>query len=99
MDFGQGDLVYLDPPYLISSSEYNKMWNEECERSLMAEMDRLDAKGIRFAVSNVINYRGRKNDAFRRWATGYNMHPISSNYISYRDNTRKDCNEVLVTNY
>ena len=62
-------------------------------------MDRLDAMGVRFAVSNAITYRGKKNDIFGEWAKKYNIHPISSNYISYWDNFRKDSGEVLVTNY
>ena len=99
IDLGKDDLVYLDPPYLISSSEYNKMWNEKCERKLIQEMDMLNARGIHFAVSNVITYRGRKNDIFGQWAMKYNIHPIISNYISYRDNTKKDSREVVVTNY
>ena len=99
IDFGKDDLVYLDPPYLISSSEYNKMWDEECERTLIREMDRLDAMGIRFAVSNAITYRGKENRIFGEWAKKYNIHPIRSNYISYWDNSRKDSGEVLVTNY
>ena len=99
IEFRKDDLVYLDTPYLISSSEYNKMWNEECERNFIREMDRLDAMGVLFAVSNAITYRGKKNDIFGEWAKKYNIHPISSNYISYWDNSRKESGEVLVTNY
>ena len=55
--------------------------------------------GVRFAVSNAITYRGKRNDIFGEWAKKYNIHPISSNYISYWDNSRKESGEVLVTNY
>ena len=99
IDYEKNDLVYLDPPYLITSCEYNKMWNEEYERNLIACMDHLDKRGVRFAVSNVIIYRDRRNEIFGKWASQYNIHQIHSNYKNYHDNSKKKIHEVLVTNY
>lgn len=93
------DLVYLDPPYLITFSEYNKLWNEESEMRLITYLDELDARGVRFAVSNVLWHRKRYNGTFNAWAQKYNIVRIQSNYISYHDNTEKDSVEVLVKNY
>lgn len=104
-DFLQGivyqhdDLVYLDPPYLITFSEYNKLWNTETEQALLDMLDDLDRQDIRFAISNVTHYRGRTNDIFLRWSERYHSYPIKSNYISFNDNTIKQFNEVLVTNF
>lgn len=95
----QNDFVYLDPPYLITFSEYNKLWNEDSEIRLINYLDKLDEKGIRFAVSNVLWHRKRYNGTFNEWAQKYNIVPIESNYISYHDNTEKDSIEVLVKNY
>ena len=36
------DFVFLDPPYLISMSEYNKLWNEEKEKELCNFLDELN---------------------------------------------------------
>ncbi len=99
IDFRQNDLVYLDPPYLITSSEYNKLWNEETERDLLAILDGLNAENVKFAISNVTHYRGQTNDIFINWSQRYNVFPIKSNYISFNDNTIKKFNEVLVTNF
>jgi len=93
------DLVYLDPPYLISFSEYNKLWNNETERDLLAMLDNMNARGIRFAISNVTHYRGSTNKIFLDWSEQYHSHSISSNYISFNDNSIKKFSEVLVTNY
>ena len=93
------DLVYLDPPYLITFSEYNKLWNNETEYALLALLDSLNAKGVRFAISNVTHYRGRINNIFLEWSAQYNSYPIKSNYISFNDNSIKQFCEVLVTNY
>lgn len=93
------DLVYLDPPYLITFSEYNKLWNTEKEQALLNMLDDLDKQNVRFAISNVTHYRGRINDIFLHWSERYNSYPIKSNYISFNDNTIKQFNEVLVTNF
>ena len=55
--------------------------------------------GLKFAVSNIIKYKGKENNIFSNWADKYYTLPIKSNYISYHDNTIKDFQEVLVTNY
>lgn len=93
------DFVYLDPPYLITFSEYNKLWNEDSEMRLLDYLDELDSRGVRFAVSNVLWHRKRYNGTFNNWAQKYNIVKIDSNYISYHDNTEKDSYEVLVKNY
>ena len=93
------DFVYLDPPYLITFSEYNKLWNEDCEMRLIDFLDELNAEGIRFAVSNVLWHRTRYNGTFNEWAQQYDIIRIQSNYISYHDNTEKDSYEVLVKNF
>ena len=94
-----GDFIYLDPPYLITFSEYNKYWNEETEDQLLNILSRLNGQGVRFAISNVTHYKGKINERFLRWSEQFNVHPVKSNYISYHDNTIKSFNEVLVTNY
>lgn len=95
----ENDFVYLDPPYLITFSEYNKLWDEDCEMRLIHFLDELNAKGVRFAISNVLWHRKRYNGTFNEWAQQYNIVRIQSNYISYHDNTEKDSYEVLVKNY
>lgn len=95
----ENDFIYLDPPYLITFSEYNKLWNEQDEIELLQLLDRLNEQDIKFAISNVTHYKDRQNDIFIKWAQKYHTHPIKSNYISYHDNSIKQFNEVLITNY
>jgi DNA adenine methylase len=93
------DFVYLDPPYLITFSEYNKLWNEENEIRLINVLDSINEANVRFAVSNVLWHRTRYNGIFNEWAQKYNIVRIKSNYISFNDNTEKDTYEVLIKNY
>jgi len=97
--YEKGDFVYFDPPYLIAASEYNKLWSDDAEISLLNLIDGLDKKGVKFALSNVTHYNGSKNDLLIKWMKKYKVHNIKSNYISYHNNTKKRIKEVLITNY
>lgn len=93
------DFVYLDPPYLITASEYNKLWNQKDDDELCALLDDLNEQKIRFALSDVVNYKGKENTKLLEWAKKYKVHSIKSNYINYHDNSVKSFTEVLITNY
>lgn len=99
LELTEKDFVYLDPPYLITFSEYNKLWDEDSEMRLIKVLDELNESGIRFAVSNVLWHRKKYNGTFNLWAQKYNIVRVKSNYISFNDNTDKDTYEVLVKNY
>ncbi len=98
-EYLKDDFIYFDPPYIITSSEYNKLWNEESELDLLNLIDELDKKGVKFALSNVTHYNGNKNDLLIKWMKKYKVHNIKSNYISYHNNKKKKIKEVLITNY
>ena len=93
------DFVYIDPPYLITASEYNKLWNKEVEIDLFDIVDNLNSQSIKFALSNVTHYNGNVNTCLIDWMKKYRVHKIESNYINYHNNGKKEIKEVLITNY
>jgi DNA adenine methylase len=88
-NFEKDDFLYLDPPYLITNSEYNKIWNEDNELRLYELLDELDNKNIVWGLSNMISHKGKYNDILDTWSKKYDVYEISSNYISRFDNTIK----------
>ena len=100
IEFKEKDYVFLDPPYLISMSEYNKLWNNKKEVELCDFLDNLDKKGVKFGITNLVYHKGKENETFNKWSKKYNVYDIKSNYISFNDNTiKKNSKEVFVTNY
>ena len=98
--FEKDSYVFLDPPYLISMSEYNKLWNDKKEDELCEYLDSLNDRNIKFGITNLITHKGRTNQRFLEWSKKYYAYDVQSNYISFNDNTIKaDSNEVFVTNY
>lgn len=105
---GTDDLVYCDPPYLISTGSYNdgkrgfKDWTEEEEKQLLELLDRLNEKGVKFALSNVLYHKGLANDLLIGWGKKYHVHTIDKTYAncSYHFKEREARTlEVLITNY
>ena len=100
LKFKKNSYVFLDPPYLISMSEYNKLWNDKKEDELWEYLDALNDRGIKFGITNLIAHKGKINRRFLDWSKKYCAYDIKSNYISFNDNTIKaDSREVFVTNY
>lgn len=106
MSLTKDDFVYLDPPYLLGLASYNEMggWTEKDEKDLYSLLTRLDKKGIRFALSNVLEHKGEINKIMKEWARKYqykvhklNYHYKNSNYHSTAKNNKTT--EVLITNY
>ena len=99
VDFKEDDFIYLDPPYLITFSEYNKLWNRDSDDRLVKFLEFLNKRKVNFAISNVTHYKGKINEPFLKWSKNHFSFEIKSNYISYHDNSNKEFKEVLVTNY
>lgn len=98
--FDENTFVYFDPPYLISMSEYNKNWTEEEEKRLYALIDKLNDKGVKFGITNLIQHKGKINNIFKEWSENYKVLDITSNYISFNDNTiKQNSKEIYVYNY
>lgn len=94
------DFIYLDPPYLISLSEYNKLWGIEDEQRLYNLLDFLNKKGVKFGITNLLKHKGKTNELFQKFSSKYKRVIIKSNYISFNDNTIKDESvELFVFNY
>lgn len=108
---GHEDLVYCDPPYLITTGTYNdgkrgfKGWGEKEEVNLLDLLNSLHSRGIRFALSNVFQHKGNENLILQKWVTmnNYNVHYLNADYSNsnYQKSGSADEGtiEVLITNY
>lgn len=107
VNYNSDDLVYCDPPYLITTGSYNdgnrgfKDWGEKEERELLCYLDSLNEKGIKFILSNVLYHKNQQNDLLIEWAQKYNIIYIDKKYNNcnyhLKDKNAKTV-EVLITN-
>lgn len=70
-EFEDIDFVYADPPYLITDAVYNENdgWGKKDEIALLGLLDNLHNKGIKFALSNVLQKKklNIKNEILYNW--------------------------------
>lgn len=101
----QDDFVYFDPPYLNTTAVYNEKrayggWNIESDYRLFELCEKLNSKGIKWALSNVFENRGKKNEHLIAWCekNNWNVTHLNRNYNPFsRGNSNND--EVLIKNY
>ena len=105
------DFVYCDPPYLITTGTYNDGkrgftgWNEEEEKKLLQILNNLNEKNVYFALSNVLEHKGKENLILKNWIDEkkYFVSYISKDYSNSNyhtiDRNKNSTVEVLITNY
>lgn len=99
------DFIYCDPPYLITNANYNERsgWTEQDEIDLLNFLDKSDKQNVRFALSNVLEHKGKSNELLKEWSKKHNVHILNSNYgncnYQTKDKSKDSTVEVLITNY
>ncbi len=101
------DFVYCDPPYRSSVGSYNdgkrgfEGWTVDDDLALFKILDKLNDRGIKFAISNVFFNNGLANKELQEWSKKYKVHLLKVNYSNsnYQRNKIGKTKEVLITNY
>ena len=104
--FKQSDFVYLDPPYLLGVATYNENngWSEKDETELLDFLLKINLLGVRFALSNVIEHKGKINNILLKWCleNKFNIIHLGKSYANssyqakHKDGISK---EVLIMNF
>lgn len=97
---------YFDPPYLISSANYgNILWKDDDEKRLLMVLEELIHKDIKFALSNVIEHKGMKNELLIDFINKHqlniiniNKHYNNASSLAYKAKGNHT-QEVVVINY
>ncbi len=95
----EGDFVYFDPPYykLGGYSDFNRYTSQQFREKdhfrLAALCRELDAKGVRWAVSN------SDTEFVKQLFSGFHIHRISARREINLNSQERDIVELLITNY
>lgn len=100
-EFDSDSLLYFDPPYFLSTAEYNdgkrglEGWDADKEVALLGFLNKLSSQGFRFMLSNLVEHKGRRHHILLDWVEehGYRMIEIGTTGKKY---PRR---EIVVVNY
>ena len=98
LDIGTGDFVYLDPPYLITDSGYNRYWSWDDEIMIYSMLEMLDSNEVRFVMSNVREHNGKVNPHLCR-LSGYEIIDVDFDYEKVAKKKGKGTKEIIVKNF
>lgn len=99
--FEKGSVFYFDPPYLITTAEYNdgkrglKGWDSDMEAELLSFLRRIDENGQYFMLSNVIEHQGKVNHVLKEWVDNHKYTIVEIG----KTGSRYPRTEVLVKNF
>lgn len=102
------DVAYFDPPYFITSDQYEYAgWPQWKEYALRAQLGLLNERNRRFILSNVARYRGHNNSSLIKFAerAGFYIYRVPtvkyqawSNVGTTDQSKSRKTVEVLITN-
>ena len=86
-----------------SLSFFSKSLNKDLEedKKLFAELDRLNQLGVKWAMSNVLQSKGKQNSHIKEWAdkNGYEIIYLTEKEYSSLGKGNAQAEEVLIINY
>lgn len=94
----KGDLLVLDPPYILEKEMYDTTWTKECDDKLFDMMENTDSDFIYF---NYLERDGVVNDRLQDFIHKNNLRVININSKTQSGQGRSgvvDIKEVIVTN-
>lgn len=99
--------VYADLPYANTEAVYNgnreiKGWTEESDYKFFEYCEKLNNRGIQFAISNVFKNKGKENTHIKEWCEKNNwiVHHLSMKYAGHSyESANMETDEVLICNY
>jgi adenine-specific DNA-methyltransferase len=96
------DLVYLDPPYRLTTGAYNdgkrgfNGWTKLEEKKLLDFIERLHKRGVKFIFSYVLKHNGTTNEHIQNWLSENNFE-LKHLDVKFANSKKRD--EVLIFNF